>query len=92
MNPILTNQVLREALRAFLAKGPPPPPKVSQEESVEQAWNKHARVSSLLFSGVTFSDDVDKHTRYQIVSDLVVLAHHSLVCMYRLAHFPPIIH
>jgi len=80
-NPVLINRILREALRSFLSKGPPAPLKVSQEEGADQTWNKHARVSSLLFSGVSFKDDVDKPTRHQIVSDLVVLTHHSLVCM-----------
>ncbi|RXW23690.1 hypothetical protein EST38_g2167 [Candolleomyces aberdarensis] len=72
-SPKLTNTVIREALTAFLAKGPP-----SSEEP--GAWTKHARVSSLLSSCATFEEAVSSEEREPYVLSLLVIGHHPLTC------------
>ncbi|KAF8959922.1 armadillo-type protein [Flammula alnicola] len=80
--PQLTDRVIREALSTFLARGPPthkPAPSASADEPIP-SWNKHGRLSALLLSSVSFSEDVGPTLRENTVVELVVLAHHHLIC------------
>lgn len=85
--PQLTKKIIREALTTFLARGPPSPSKpstsnTSEEATIAQPWNKHSRLSSLLLSTVSFSDDIDTVLREDAVIELIILAHHPLICPY----------
>ncbi|KAF8161530.1 armadillo-type protein [Crassisporium funariophilum] len=80
--PKLTNRVIRDALTTFLARGLPMSKQVAagSEEDQPIHWKKHTRLSTLLHSIVTFGDDVDPLLRETNVVELIILAHHHLLC------------
>ncbi|KAF9561868.1 ARM repeat-containing protein [Agrocybe pediades] len=75
--PHLSDRVIREALSNFVARGPP-----AQKGADDQpeAWNKHSRLSALLLSTVSYGEDVGSTLRENAVVELIVLAHHHLIC------------
>ncbi|KAG5638049.1 hypothetical protein H0H81_002083 [Sphagnurus paluster] len=70
--PELTNRVVRDGLKSFLARGLP--------QSNTLLWNKHAQIATLLLNAVNFSEDVQLEVRENIIVQLVILGHHHLVC------------
>lgn len=83
-NPQLTTTLARETVAAFLSRGPLVAKAPSGEEA--PAWNKHARLASVLLSSVAYEEGVEAEVRENLVTELVIVAHHELVCAYCL-HF-----
>ncbi|KAF9479098.1 ARM repeat-containing protein [Pholiota conissans] len=80
--PKLTGRIIREAMSNFVARDPHAHKASSAAASEEHvsAWNKHGRLSALLLSAVSFAEDVDSTIRENAAVDLIVLAHHHLIC------------
>ena len=82
--PVLVNKVVRDGVNAYLGRGGgnsvTRPPAAADEATTE--WTKHARLSSLLFSAVSVGEgvQVEESVREELVRELVVLAHHPMVC------------
>ncbi len=88
--PRQTGRIIREALSNFVARDPhaqKAAPTVSTEESAT-ARSKHGRLSALLLSSVTFPEDVNDTLREDAVVELIVLAHHGLICSYAVLSWP----
>jgi len=82
-SPKTTSHVVREALTAFVARGPPSQKATNDpSDEVETPWNKQARLAALLLSAVSCGEGVDAAVRETIVVELIVLAHHQLICPY----------
>ena len=74
-------------MTTFLTRGvsalkPSAPASSTEEAAVNQPWNKHARLASLLLSIVSYSDEIDTLLREEAIVELVILAHHPLICPY----------
>ena len=78
-NPVLTNQLMREALAAFLAGGLRGQHSASAD-GISVIWNKHARLSGLLLSAVSFAGEAEVAIREESVVQLIVVVHHQLIC------------
>lgn len=76
--PRVTNSTIRDAISVFVARGPPSTASSSADEQV--TWNKHATLSSLLVSSVAFGPEADVAVREESVVEMLILAHHSLIC------------
>lgn len=80
--PMLTNDIIREALTIYLSR-PAPAPKVtasSSDEPTPPPVNKQGRLAGLLLSAVTFAEDVENEIREEILVQYVNVAYHPLVC------------
>lgn len=77
--PLLTNQIAREALTTYISRGKPTSSKAIDDQEV--SWNKYGRLSTFLLNCVSFEESLDVSTRESLLVDLVVLAHHNLICM-----------
>jgi hypothetical protein len=53
---------------------------VTEEEPSEKPLDKHGRLSAYLLACVAFRDEVDLAAREDLVGEMVILAHHDLVC------------
>jgi hypothetical protein len=80
-NPMLTNQIIRDALASFLARGLRSQHNTSADD-VQAPWNKHAKLSALLLSAVSFAEETETFIREKAVVELIVLVHHHLICRY----------
>jgi len=80
--PQLTSCVIRDAVNAFLSRGPPASKAAASTDEQHKPWNKHARLSAILLSAVSFEADLDLTTREDMIVELVILGHHHLVCMF----------
>jgi hypothetical protein len=83
--PELTNNVLQEALTAYLSRfvAQAKPPASSSDESASlppPPVNKQSRLSGLLLSAVTFNNEVNLGVREDALVQYISLAHHPLVC------------
>ena len=78
-NPILTNQIIREALATFLARGLRTQQSTSAGD-ISVPWNKHAKLSGLVLSAVSFAEETETFIREKSVVELIVLVHHRLIC------------
>lgn len=78
LKPMLTNQIIREALASFLARKPFT--HNSTSDDVPFPWSKHARLSGLLLSAVSFKEGTEACVREEAVVELIVLVHHRLIC------------
>ncbi|KAF8911690.1 armadillo-type protein [Gymnopilus junonius] len=85
--PRLTEKIIREALTTFVARGVPSASSksssvasASEDAATAKPWNNHSRLSALLLSVVSFSEEIDTLLRQDAVVALIVLAHHPLIC------------
>jgi len=78
-NPTLTNQIVREALATFLSRGLRGHQSTSADD-IAVPWNNHAKLSALLLSAVSFSEETESFIREKSVVELIVLVHHRLIC------------
>lgn len=78
-NPMLTNQIVREALANFLSRGLRTHQSTSADDTAVP-WNNHAKLSALLLSAVSFSEETESFIREKSVVELIVLVHHHLIC------------
>jgi len=82
--PDLVNRVVRDGVNAYLARGGTNSvTKFSTAaDEVTTEWTKHARLSSLLFGAVSVGEEseVEESVREELVGELVILAHHPMVC------------
>lgn len=89
--PELTNLVMRDAMAVFLSRawtstGPVTSTTTTAAGSTEESsaagtpWNKHTRLSALLLSAVNFGPGVDAGVRENAIANLIIVAHHTLVC------------
>jgi hypothetical protein len=77
--PGLINQLITDALVAFVCREEKPPPKPTVEEP-ERPIDYQKRLSSVLSASSAFPADTDLEVRKQILVNLVVLAHHKQIC------------
>ena len=77
--PGLTNQLVTDALVAFVCREEKPPAKPITEES-ERPVDYQIRLSSILSASSALPADTDLEVRKQILVNLVVLAHHKQIC------------
>lgn len=82
-DPLLTISVIRDAVNTFLSRGPPASKVAASVDEPAKPWNRHARLSALLLSAVSFDTDLDLATREDMITELIIIGHHSLVCMFR---------
>ncbi|KAF9059496.1 armadillo-type protein [Rhodocollybia butyracea] len=73
LHPKLTNNLVRDAITAFLSRGVP-------SSSDDRPWSKHSRLSGLLLCTVAFGDDVDTTVKENAVVQSIIIASHELVC------------
>jgi hypothetical protein len=78
-NPVLTNQMIREALGSFLARGLRTQHSTSADD-ISIPWNNHAKLSGLLLSAVSFAEETETLIKEKSVVELIVLIHHRLIC------------
>jgi hypothetical protein len=78
-NPMLTNQIIREALARFLARGLRTQQSTSGDD-IPVPWNKHAKLSGLLLSATSFAKETETFIKEKSVVELIVLVHHRLIC------------
>lgn len=77
--PGLVNQLVTDALVAFVSQEEKPPAKPSTEET-ERPVDYQIRLSSILSASSAPPADTDLEVRKQILTNLVVLAHHNRIC------------
>jgi hypothetical protein len=82
-DPQLTSHVIRDAVNIFLTRGPPASKLAASIDEPAKPWNRHARLSALLLSTVSYDADLDLGTREDLIADLIIIGHHDLVCMSR---------
>lgn len=63
---------------AFLSLGSTT--KAASAEAVVPPRDKHARLSAVLLSAVTYEESVEAEVKERLVTDLAVVAHHEYVC------------
>lgn len=78
--PQLTSSVIRDAVNTFLSRGPPASKAASSTDEQAKPWNRHARLSALLLSAVSFDSNLDLEIREDIIVELIIIGHHHLVC------------
>lgn len=82
--PQMMSRIVREALSSFVARDIRVQ-KVSAPVGADEnapVRNKQGRLAALLISSVSFGEDTDTMLREKAVVDLIVLAHHQLICPY----------
>ena len=79
IEPGLTNQIVTDALVAFVSREEKPPVKSITEE-VEKPVDYQTRLSSILSASSVLPADTDSEIRKQIITNLIVLAHHKQIC------------
>ncbi|KAG7441044.1 ARM repeat-containing protein [Guyanagaster necrorhizus] len=75
--PELTSHLVRDALVAFTARGPP---SVAKVDNVLVPWNKHSRLAALLLSSVASPADCGVSVKEREVVEALIVAHHELIC------------
>lgn len=79
--PEIINLVIKQGVLAFLAPTGTYSSKAAAEGEQKKEWVKHKRLSSLFFSAVSFRrGNIEVGIREKLLAELVVLAHHPLVC------------
>lgn len=79
--PGLINQLVADALVAFVSREEKPPAK-SVTEEVERPVDYQTRLSSILSAPSVLPADTDLGIRKQIIANLIVLAHHRQICVF----------
>lgn len=77
--PGLINQLITDALVAFLSREEKPPAKPMTEE-VERPIDYQTRLSSILSASSALPTDADLEVRKKIITNLIALAHHERIC------------
>lgn len=77
--PGLINQLVTDALVAFVSREEKSPTKPAAEES-ERPVDHQIRLSSILSASSALPADTDPEVRKEILTNLVVLAHHKRIC------------
>ena len=77
--PGLVNQLVADALVAFLSRGEKPPAKTVPEET-ERSADYQIRLSPILSASSALPADTDLEVRKRILTNLVALAHHKRIC------------
>jgi hypothetical protein len=77
--PELTNQLVTDALVAFVSREEKPPTKPTTEEP-ERPVDYQTRLSSILSASSALPVETDLEVRRRILAHLVVLAHHQQIC------------
>jgi hypothetical protein len=77
--PGLINQLIADALGAFVSREEKPPAKSTVEE-LEKPVDYRIRLSSILSVSSALPADTDLEVRRDILVNLVVLAHHERIC------------
>ena len=84
--PGLVNQLVTDALVAFVSREEKSPPKPVAEET-ERPVDYQIRLSSILSASSALPADTDLEVRKKILTNLIALAHHKRICKYlRHAH------
>ena len=82
--PELMNRVVRDGMNAYLARGGSNlvAKSLAPTDEMTVEWTKHGRLSSLLFSAVSVGEEmeVEESVKEDLVGELVILAHHPMVC------------
>ena len=76
--PGLVNQLVTDALVAFVSREEKLPAKAATEEP-ERPVDYQIRLSSILSASSALPADTDPETRKQILTNLVALAHHKRI-------------
>ena len=79
--PELTNQLVTDALVAFVFREEKPPTKPTMEEP-ERPVDYQTRLSSILSGSSALPVGTDLEVRRRILANLVVLAHHRQICKF----------
>ena len=79
IKPGLVNQLVADALVAFLSREEKPSAKTIPEET-EKSVDYQIRLSSILSASSALPADTDLEVRKQILTNLVALAHHKRIC------------
>jgi hypothetical protein len=82
-SPRITHRVVRDALVSFLSRDQlfeAAKAVTASREEQGPGWNKHERLFSLLLHSLSFEESVDVSEREELLVELIVLAHHRLVC------------
>lgn len=77
--PGLVNQLVTDALVAFVSREEKPPAKTALEET-ERHVDYQIRLSPILFASSALPPDTDLEIRKKILTNLVALAHHKRIC------------
>ena len=77
--PGLVNQLVTDALVAFVSREEKPPAKSVAEET-ERPVDYKIRLSSILSASSVLPADTDLEVREEILMNLVALAHHKRIC------------
>lgn len=77
--PGLVNQLITDALVAFVSREEKLPAKPITEET-ERTVDYQIRLSSILSASSALPADADLEVRKQILTNLVALAHHKRIC------------
>ena len=77
--PGMINQLIADALVNFVSREEKPPVKPATEE-LEKPIDYQTRLSSILSAASALPVDTDLEVRKQILTNLVVLAHHKRIC------------
>ena len=75
----LANQLVTDALVAFVSREEKPPTKPAAEDT-ERPVDHRIRLSSILSASSALPADTDPEIRKQILTNLVVLTHHEQIC------------
>jgi hypothetical protein len=78
-NPILTNQIIRDALASFFDRGFRTRQSISAD-NIPVPSHTHAKLSGLLLSAVSFAEETDAIVKEKAVVELIVLGHHRWIC------------
>lgn len=77
--PGLINQLVTDALIAFLSREEKQPSNPITEE-VERPVDYQTRLSSILSASSALPEGTDSEVRKQIITNLIALAHHKRIC------------
>lgn len=85
--PKVVNAIVRDALSAYLQRPTPSPAKASNDtvEDSKPLVNKQSRLLAYLSASASFADEVETAVREELLSDLVIIAHHPKICEFLLA-------
>ncbi len=75
-HPLLTNQIVRESLNAFLTKSG------KSTEDEEQNNVKFPQLMALLKACAVFEESTSTREREGLISQLILLAHHPRLCVF----------
>jgi hypothetical protein len=78
--PQIVNRIVSESLAGLLTREKPSTSKTSVSEEHEVSPHRQARLSAFLSSAAAIGEDVDLAVRENLMTELIVLGHHSAIC------------